>query len=152
MKENERLKKEMEILINKEKHQQQVEILKQQNQISEERIDYLKEMERKLKQIIFDWRKSDNKNEVIKQMQVLLFKQKEKQGNEKVKKKFDLKYQEVGGDAQVGDKVMMKKNHQVGTLKEVRGKKAVVQLGLIPITVDIIDLMVVRDKPKEHAD
>ncbi len=150
MKENERLKKEMEILINKERHAQQVEILKQQNKISEDRIIYLKEMERKLKQIIFDWRKSDDKSDVIKQMQALLFKQKEKQGNEKVKKKFDLKYQEVGGDAQVGDKVMMKKNHQVGTLKEVRGKKAVVQLGLIPITVDMIDLLVVRDKPIEE--
>jgi DNA mismatch repair protein MutS2 len=80
----------------------------------------------------------------------LLFKQKEKQGNEKLKKKFDLKYQEIGGEAQIGDKVMMKKNHQVGILKEVRGKKAVVQLGLVPITVDIADLMVVRDKQKEE--
>ncbi|HLK30809.1 MAG TPA: MutS2/Smr-associated SH3 domain-containing protein [Puia sp.] len=150
MKENERLKKEMEILINKEKHQQQVELLKQQNRISEERITYLKEMERKLKQIIFDWRKAENKNEVIKQMQALLFHQKEKQVNEKVKKKFDLKYTEIGGEAKVGDKVMMKKNHQVGTLREVRGKKAVVQLGLIPITVELSELTVVKDKPLEE--
>ncbi|MBS1669442.1 MAG: DNA mismatch repair protein MutS [Bacteroidetes bacterium] len=149
LKENERLKKEMEVLINKEKHQQQVELLKQQNQISEERIAYLKDMERKLKQIIFDWKKAENKNEVIKQMQALLFKQKEKQVNEKVKKKFDLKYTEIGGDAKPGDKVMMKKNHQVGVLKEVRGKKALVQLGLIAITVDYADLTVVKDKPEE---
>ncbi len=151
LKENERLKKEMEILIRKEKHQQQIELLKQQNQISEERIAYLKDMERKLKQIIFDWRKAENKNEVIKEMQALLFKQKEKQVNEKVKKKFDLKYAEVGGEAKVGDKVMMKKNHQVGVLKEVRGKKAVVQLGLIPITVELSDLTVVKDKPQEES-
>ena len=82
-------------------------------------------------------------------MQALLFNQKEKQGNEKVKKKFDLKYTAIGGDAKVGDKVMMKKNHQVGKVKEVRGKKAVVQLGLVPITVDLADLMVVHDKPQE---
>ena len=80
-------------------------------------------MERKLKQIIFDWRKAENKNEVIKQMQALLFKQKEKQVNEKVKKKFDSKYLEVNGEPKAGDKVMMKKNHQVGILKEMRGKK-----------------------------
>jgi len=150
LKENEKLKKEMESVIHKEKHRQQLEILKQQNRITEERIAYLKEMERKLKQIIFDWRKTDNKNEVIKQMQALLFKQKEKQVTEKVKKKFDSKYVEVGGSAQVGDKVMMKKNHQVGTVKEVRGKKAVVQLGLMPITVDFSDLIVVKDKPEEE--
>ncbi|MES1223173.1 MAG: MutS2/Smr-associated SH3 domain-containing protein, partial [Bacteroidota bacterium] len=146
MKENERLKKEMELLINKERHQQQVELLKHQNKISEERIAYLKDMERKLKQIIFDWRKAENKNEVIKQMQALLFKQKEKQTTEKVKKKFDSKYLEVNGEPKAGDKVIMKKNHQVGTVKEIRGKKAVVQLGLIPITVDLKDLQIVIDK------
>ena len=150
IKENEQGKKEMETLIKKERHRQQLELLKHQNKIAEDRISYLKEMERKLKQIVFEWRKTENKNEVIKQMQALLFKQKEKQGNEKLKKKFDQKYQEIGGDAQVGDKVMMKKNHQVGILKEVRGKKAVIQLGLVPITVDLGDLMVVGDKPKEE--
>jgi DNA mismatch repair protein MutS2 len=148
LKENERLKKEMELLIHKERHQQQVEILKQQNQITEDRLIYLKEMERKLKQIIIDWRKAENKNEVIKQMQALLFNQKAKQSNEKIKKRFDSKYTEVGGEIRLGDKVMMKKNHQVGTVKEVRGKKAVVQLGLVPITVELTDLTVVVDKPE----
>ena len=151
LKENEKLKKEMDALIRREKHDQQVELLKHQNKITEERTVYLKEMERKLKQIIFDWRKTDDKNEVFRQMQILLFKQKEKQGNEKVKKKFDLKYEEIGGDVQVGDKVMMRKNHQVGKIKEIRGKKAVVQVGLIPITTDLADLIVVRDKPQEES-
>ena len=151
LKENERLKKEMEGLIHRERHTQQVELLKHQNKITEERITYLKEMERKLRQIVFDWRKSEDKNEVIRQMQALLFKQKEKQVNEKVKKKFDSKYEEVGGDISVGIKVMMRKNHQVGIVKEIRGKKAVVQVGLVPITVDISDLLVVRDKPQEES-
>ncbi len=150
LKENEKLQKEMQAVLDKEKHRQQVELLKQQNRITEERIVYLKEMERKLKQIIFDWRKAENKNEVIKQMQTLLFNQKEKQVNEKVKKKFDSKYKAIGGDARIGDQVMMKKNHQVGTLKELRGKKAVVQLGLVPITVELTDLMVVQAKPAEN--
>jgi len=151
LKENEKLKKEMEALIHRERHDQQVEILKQQNKITEERIAYLKEMERKLRQIIFDWRKAEDKNEVIRQMQALLFKQKEKQVNEKVRKKFDAKYTEVGGSVELGNKVMMKKNHQVGTVKEIRGKKAIVQVGLIPITVDLADLTVVEDKPQEES-
>ena len=150
MRENEKLKKEMEGLIHRERHQQQVEILKEQNKISEERIAYLKEMERKLRQIVMDWRKADDKNEVIRQMQALLFKQKEKQVNEKVRRKFDSKYTEVGGSAQVGNKVMMKKNHQVGTVREIRGKKAIVQVGLVPITVELADLTVVQDRPQEE--
>ena len=151
LKENEKLKKEMEMLINKEQHEQRIELLKHQNKISEDRIIYLKEMERKLKQIIFDWRKAENKNEVIKQMQALLFKQKEKQVNEKVKKKFDLKYIETGEEVKPGDKVMMKTNHQVGIVKEIRSKKAIVQIGLMPITVDINDIIVVRDKNTESV-
>jgi DNA mismatch repair protein MutS2 len=151
MKENEKLKKEMEALIHRERHEQQLELLRQQNKISEERITYLKEMERKLRQIVFDWRKAEDKNEVIKQMQALLFKQKEKQVNEKVRKKFDAKYTEIGGSAQIGNKVMMKKNHQVGTVKEIRGKKAIVQVGLVPITVELADLTVVQDRPQEES-
>ena len=152
VRENEKLKKEMETVIHREKHTQQVELLKQQNRVTEERIVYLKEMERKLKQILFDWRKAEDKNEVIKQMHALLFKQKEKQVNEKVKRKFDSKYEEVGGggEVQTGDKVMMKTNHQVGTVRELRGKKAVVQVGLVLITVALGDLIVVRDKPQEE--
>ena len=150
IRENEKLRKETTALLNKEKHQQQVELLRHQNKITEERIAYLKEMERKLKQIIFDWRKSENKNEVIKQMQALLFKQKEKQVNDKVKKKFDTKYIEVGGAIETGNKVMMKKNHQVGIVKEIRGKKAVVQVGMVPMTVSLSDLMVVLDKPVDE--
>ena len=151
LRENERLKKEMETLIHRERHEQQVELLKQQNRITEERIAYLKEMERKLRQIVFDWRKAEDKNEVIRQMQALLFKQKEKQVNEKVRKKFDARYTEIGGDIQVGNKVMMKKNHQVGTVREIRGKKAIVQVGLVPITVDLSDLTVVQDRPQEES-
>ena len=151
LKENEKLKKEMEALIHRERHSQQVELLKHQNRITEERIAYLKEMERKLRQIVFDWRKTDDKNEVIRQMQILLFKQKEKQVNEKVKKKFDSQYEEIGGDIQAGDKVMMRKNHRVGTVNEIRGKKAVVQVGLVPITVELSDLIVVRDRPQEES-
>jgi DNA mismatch repair protein MutS2 len=150
LKDNEKMKKEMEMLISRERHSQQVELLQHQNRLTEDRLLYLKDMERKLKQIIFDWRKADDKSEVIRQMQTLLFKQKEQQVNDKVKKKFDSKYTEIGGDIQIGDKVMMRKNHQVGMVKEIRAKKAVVQVGLVPMTVGLSDLIVVRDKPLEE--
>jgi DNA mismatch repair protein MutS2 len=152
IKENERLHKEMQQTIDREKHDQQVELLKHQNKVAEERIAYLKDMERKLKQIVFDWRKaesSDDKKELMKQMQALLFKQQQKQSTEKVKKKISAKYEETGGDITVGKKVLMKKNHQVGEVKEIRGKRAVVQVGLMPITVDTSDLVVVMDKAPE---
>jgi Mismatch repair ATPase (MutS family) len=149
IRENEKLQKEMQAVINREKHNQQVELLKHQNKITEDRIAYLKDMERKLKQIVFDWRKAEgqeNKKELIKQIQVLLFRQQQQQATEKKKKKISSKYEEVGGEVQVGDKVLMKKNHQVGEVKELRGKKAVVQLGLMPITVAVDDLVVVTEK------
>jgi len=149
LKENERLKKEMEQLLDKEKHQQQVELLKHQNKVTEDKIAYLRDMERKLKQIVVDFRKTEdkeNKKELMRQLRLLLFPPKKEQTGEKAKKKINSKYQEVGGDIRIGNKVLMKKNHQVGEVKEIRGKKAVVQLGMIPITVEIGDLVVVSER------
>ncbi|MBC7848760.1 MAG: DNA mismatch repair protein MutS [Chitinophagaceae bacterium] len=149
LKENDRLQKEMQTTIEKEKHQQQVELLKHQNKVSEERIAYLKDMERKLKQVVFDWRKAEgeeDKKELIKQLQALLFKQQQQSASDKVKKKVSAKYEETGGDISIGKKVLMRKNHQVGIVKEIRGKKVVLQVGLMPITVDIGELVVVSDK------
>jgi DNA mismatch repair protein MutS2 len=149
LKENELLKKEMQTVIDKERHRQQVELLRQQNRVTEERIAYLKEMERKLRQIIYDWRRAENsedKKELISQMQTLLFRQKENQVKEKKRKKLDARYVLTGTDAKTGDRVLMKKNNQVGLLTAIRGKKAIVQLGSIPITVELADLAVVAEK------
>ena len=149
LRENERMRKDMEALMNKEKHSQQVELLKQQNRITEDRIAYLKDMERKLKQIITDWKKAEgeeNKNQLIRQIKELLFRQQVKQRDEKVKKKITSKYDVVGGEIRIGQKVLMKKNHQVGEVREIKGKKAIVQLGMMPITVELGDLTVVEEK------
>ncbi len=149
LRENERLRKEMILVMDKEKHRQEVELLKQQNRVTEDRIAYLKDMERKLKQIVFDWRRtqdSENKQELLKQMHTLLFRQKEKQVSEKVRKKLDARYMETGLEPKTGDKVLMKQNNQVGQLVEIRGKKAIVQLGVIPLTVEYADLISVQEK------
>jgi DNA mismatch repair protein MutS2 len=146
LKENDRLKKEMEQLMNKEKHQQQVELLKQQNKITEDRIVYLKDMERRLKQIIIDWRKTDDKKKVMKEMEALLFKKNENKAAGKMQKKIDSAFDEIDAEIKIGVKVKMKKNHQVGEVMELRGKRAVVKIGLLPMQVDLNDLVVVREK------
>lgn len=146
VKQNERLKKEMEQVMDKEKHLQQVELLKQQNKITEDRIEYLKEMDRKIKQILIEWKKTDDKEKVMKEMFNLLFKKDEHKVVNKLQKKIASKFDEIGGDIQVGIKVKMKKNHQVGEVIELRGKRAIVKIGLLPMQVDIKDLVVVKEK------
>jgi DNA mismatch repair protein MutS2 len=47
--------------------------------------------------------------------------------------------------------VKMKKSHQTGIVKELRGKKAVVQVGTIPITMNIADLVLIREKAKQET-
>jgi DNA mismatch repair protein MutS2 len=147
LKENDRLRKEMEQVMNREKHQQQVEILKQQNKVSEDRLVYLKDTERKLRQMVIEWKKEENKDKVVKQMAALLF---NKKNDEKVvskkQKQIDLKYQEVVGEIKPGDKVKMKRNQQVGEVLELRGKRAVVKIGLLPMQFDLADLVIVKEK------
>ena len=144
LRENDRLKKEMETVMDKERHRQQVELLKNQNRITEERLAYLKDMERKLKQIVLDWKKAENKQDVIKNLQNLLFKQKEAIVVNKLAKKVDQKYKELNQLIAVGSMVKLKKNYQVGEVKEIRGKRAIVQVGQLPINIDLADLVVVE--------
>lgn len=146
LKDNDRLKKEMQLLLNKEKHEQQVELLKQQNKITEDRIAYLKDMERKLKQMVIEWKKTEDKNKVVKGMAALLFNKQDHKAKSKMQKKIDSKYEEVSGEIKVGDKVKMKRNQQVGEVLELRGKRAVVKIGLLPMQIDVADLVMVKDK------
>lgn len=149
VKENEALKRTLTQQIDRERHAQQVEILKHQNKVSEEKLVYLKDMERKLKQIVNDWRRfttDQDKKMLMKNLHALLFDQKEKQVKEKVKTKLDSKYREIGGIPKVGDLVLMKQNSKVGALAEIRGKKAIVNLGAMPLQVNFADLTVVVEK------
>ncbi len=146
LKQNERLKKEMETVMDRERHRQQVEVLKQQNKVTEDRIAYLKDMERKLRQMVIEWKKTEDKNKVVKEMAALLFKKNEQKVVSKKQKQIESKYEEVSGDIKVGDKVKMKKNLQVGEVLELRGKKAVVKIGLLPMQIDLKDLSLIKEK------
>jgi DNA mismatch repair protein MutS2 len=150
IKENEKLQKEMQQLIDREKHKQQIELLKEQNQINEAKLTYLKEMDRKLRSLLVEWRKTDDKTKVIKMMQALLFKQPEKQILKKKQQKIDSKYIETNEPVKQGDKVIMTPNRQVGIVTGIRGKKAIVQVGAVPITVGVGDLVVVKDRVVEE--
>ncbi len=146
LKENEQLKKEMLRTLNSEQHRQEVERLQYQNKISEEKITYLKDMERRLKAMVIEWRKAEDKGAVIKMIHALLFNQKEIMQKQKQNKKLNENFIEVTGEIKVGDKVKMNQNRQVGIVKEIKGKKAILQVGVIPITVNVSDLTIVKDK------
>ncbi|MFZ1785836.1 MAG: DNA mismatch repair protein MutS [Ferruginibacter sp.] len=149
LKENEALQKEMRQVLEKETHQQEMERLRLQNHIAADKIIYLKDMERRLKAMVIEWRKTEDKEKVVNMIHALLFKQKEKISSEKQQKKGNEKFEEVGGDIKVGLKVRMAQNRQVGIVKEIRGKKAVLQVGVMPITVDLKSLVVVKDRELE---
>lgn len=146
LKENEKLQKELQKAIAKEKHQQQMELLKEQNKINESKYNYLKEMDRKLKSLVAEWRKTDDKNKVIKMMQATLYKQPEKQILKKKQQKIDNQFIETNEAVKPGDKVKMQKNQHIGIVTAIRGKKAIVQVGSVPITVAMDDLIVVAEK------
>ena len=82
----------------------------------------------------------------MKNMQALLFVQKDKQVKEKTKKKLDSKYKEVNAIPAIGNLVLMKQNNKVGVLAEIRGKKAIVNLGAMPLQVNFADLTTVVEK------
>ena len=151
IKENEVQRKKLHEELNREKHRQQVELLKEQNKIAEDKLVYLKDMERKLKQVVFDWKRMDaeeDKKQLIKNLQALLFNQKEKQVKEKVKKKIDSNFILLAKRPAVGDHVMMKQNNKIAVLSELRGKKAFVTLGSMQLQVNYEDLVAVKKKPE----
>jgi DNA mismatch repair protein MutS2 len=154
IRENETLKKTLHQQIDREKHRQQVELLKHQNLIAQEKLVYVKDMERKLKQIVLDWRRADgddDKKQLMKHLHALLFNQKEKQVTEKKQKKLDSRYIALPDEPTIGALVLMKQNNKVGLLAEIRGKKAIVNLGAMPLQVNLEDLMVVREKELPQA-
>jgi DNA mismatch repair protein MutS2 len=103
-------------------------------------------MERKLKQMVVEWRKAEDKNKVIKGMAALLFNKNEQKVVSKKQKQLESKFEEIKGDIKVGDKVKMKRNLQVGEVLELRGKKAVVKIGLLPMQIDLESLVLIKEK------
>ena len=99
-----------------------------------------------MKQMVVEWRQTEDKNKVTRQIEALLFRKNEKKVAGKMQKKIESKFKETGEEIKPGAQVIMKKNHQVGQVLELRGKRAVVKIGLLPMQVDIKDLVVVTEK------
>lgn len=148
IKENQKAKKNYEILTDKEKLKQQHETLKLQNAVKKEELEYLRDTERKFKQIIQDWKKSTNKQDVINAAETVLFRKKQVDTNAAAARKADKNYELVSGTPKPGDLVRNKINHQVGTLAELRDKKAIVKMGNMPFTVNIDEWILVREREK----
>ena len=143
---NSRLKKEYEDLTNKERIKQQQETLKLQNKIKKEELEYLRDTERKFKQILHEWKKADDKTEVIKGAEAVLFRKRAVQANQQAAKKSDKTFETVGGQIVVGDLVRHKTTHQVGTVTEMRGDRGIVKIGKLPFNVVLSEYIVVRKK------
>jgi DNA mismatch repair protein MutS2 len=79
-------------------------------------------------------------------MAALLFKKNEQKVVSKKQKQIESKYEEVKDEIAIGTKVKMKRNMQVGEVLEIRGKRAVVKIGLLPMQIDISDLVPVKEK------
>ena len=151
LKENEVLKADLDKTLHKEKHIQQLELLKEQNRVSEQKFAYLKDMERKMKQIVLDWKKSEKKEEAMKNLYHLLFKKNDAVVVNKLAKKVDKQYKETKQPVVLGATVKLKKNYQVGEVMGFKGKRAIVKVGQLPMNIDIEDLIVVEkmEEPKK---
>ncbi len=145
LKENSALKKQMEQVVQQEKHRQDLEMLREKNKMNATQLAYLKDMERKLRQVVTDYKKTEDKQEVIRHLRDLLFGTKESVAVKKMAGKVNKQYRELPDhEIRAGSMVKLHKNHQVGTVKEVRGKRAIVQIGQLPLNVNLSDLVVVE--------
>lgn len=144
--ENEQLRKEMKQVMDKERHQQETEKIKLQNKHTEEKLIQLKDLERRLKSLVIEWRKAEQKEEVVKMIGAVLTGQKDQFKKSDLQRKVNEKYDELQGELQIGAKARLRQNRQVGIIKSIRGKKAILQIGQLPITVNAIDLVMLKEK------
>ena len=142
LKENKSLNQRLEALINNESHKQEKEKLELQNKINEEKLIYLRDMERKLKAMVAEWKKAEDKNAVVKTIQALLYNDQSQTKKENISKKLKKDgFADLQEEIAVGDLARLKNNRQVGTVKAINGKKATVQIGNLPMQVQLQDLI-----------
>ncbi|HET8572301.1 MAG TPA: DNA mismatch repair protein MutS [Edaphocola sp.] len=144
--ESRKSKAQYDLLMQKEQHRQQVETLKLQNKIKQEELQYLRDTERKFKQLVQEWKKTDNKQAVIRSAEKLLFKKKQMQQNAAAAQKADKQYKTLKRAPVIGDLVLNKTNHQAGRLEQINGQKGVVRIGKLPFTIALEEWVVALEK------
>jgi len=140
------LQKKLQHQIDREEHRREIELLTHKNKVTEERLVELKDLDRRMKAILHEWKRAEDKSKAIKQIQVLLFGQKQKTTITKKEKQILEQYEEAGGDIEPGVLVRSITNKKVGIVKEVRGKQVFVQIGNLPISIRKEDLVRVIKK------
>ena len=91
----------------------------------------------------------EKKEEVMKNLFNLLFKKNDAIVINKLAKKVDKTFKEIKAPIVVGSTVKLKKNYQVGEVMELKGKRVVVKVGQIPMSIEMDDLIVVEKLPDE---
>lgn len=144
--ESHKSKIQYDLLMQKEQHRQQVETLKLQNAIKQEELQYLRDTERKFKQLVQEWKKTDNKQAVIRSAEKLLFKKKQMQQNAAAAQKADKQYEILKRTPVVGDLVLNRTNHQAGRLEQINGQKGTVRIGKLPFTITLEEWVAAVEK------
>lgn len=138
-------KAEYEELTDKERLKQHYATLKLQNKIKKEELDYLRDTERKFKQLVTEWKKASDKQEVIRSAETLLFRRKQLKEQEAAAQKADRMYIVTGKVPRPGDLVRNIHNHQVGTLESVdANKKGMVKINKLSFNVQMKDWIAVE--------
>jgi hypothetical protein len=113
-----------------------VELLREQNRIGAERWKELKDLERKLKLVLQDWRKNANKEKAMKEMGQVLF---PKRATPAQKAGLGVEqgppHEELTGELEIGDTVLVKKTGRHGQVLEFKGKQVVVRIGKVALQV-----------------
>ncbi len=144
LKENQRLRAEMERVMDREKHRQEVALLREQNRIGAARWQELKDLERKLKTIVQDWRKGADKEKAMREMGQVLF---PKRGRvDGLKKSTDSapQHEELSGELAVGDTVLVRNTGRTGQVLSFKGKSVVVKIGKLPMQLVSADVKRIR--------
>lgn len=133
--ENERSKASYEALSDQERIRQQQEIIQLQNQVKKDELAYLQDMERKFRQIVRDWKTSENKSEVIQAAEKVLFRQDRPRKGKTASRKTDKHYLPSGKPPEAGGWVRNMHSHQIGIVMDIRDKELIIKIGNLPFTV-----------------
>jgi DNA mismatch repair protein MutS2 len=139
----------LDVELNKEKHRQQIELLKHKNIEQDRKWVELKDLERKIKAVIHEWKRAEDKSKAMQQIQILLFGQKQKFTITKKEKEMLEQYETSALEIVPGALVRSNTNRKIGTVKEIRGKQVFVQIGNLPIMMKKEDLVRVVKKVME---
>jgi DNA mismatch repair protein MutS2 len=148
--ETQQLKSEMERVTDRERHRQELALQREQNRIGAERWKELKDLERKLKTVVQDWRKNPDKDKAMREMGQVLFPKRAAVSKQKGGSENRPNHEELSGELQVGDTVLVPKTGRSGPVLDFKGKLVVVRIGKLPMQIPREELKRIRLIPAEQ--